>query len=121
MFKNLGRFVERFRIPLLIGWIAAAILVTMLAPNLDEIATNDNEDFLPKDAPSIAGQALVEESFPSQVRSGSVTIVFDAGDGNTITDEANMAFISAVSTWLVSEDAPEGIAGVMSPTLSPEA
>lgn len=119
MFQFIGRAADQYRIPLLIGWITAAILVTALAPNLDDIATNDSSDFLPDDSPSIAGRALVEEHFPGQVQANTITLVFDAGDGSDITQQ--MPYIGEVSQWLLSEEAPEGIAGVQSPALNPEA
>lgn len=119
MFQFIGRAADQYRIPLLIGWITAAILITALAPNLDDIATNDSSDFLPDDSPSIAGRALVEEHFPGQVQANTITLVFDAGDGSDITQQ--MPYIGEVSQWLLSEEAPEGIAGVQSPALNPEA
>lgn len=121
MFKTIGRIADHYRIPLLIGWILAAILVTALAPNLDDIASNDSSDFLPENSPSQAGQELVEKHFPQNVEQGNVTLVFDAGEGGQITADENMAYIGEISQWLMSEDAPEGTLGVQSPTLNPEA
>ncbi len=121
MFKTIGRIADQYRIPLLVGWILAAVLVTALAPNLNDIASNDSSDFLPDDSPSIAGQALVEEHFPQQIQQGNITLVFDAGEGNPIATDENLAYIGEVSTWLTGVDAPEGIQGVQSPTLNPEA
>jgi RND superfamily putative drug exporter len=121
MFQTISRFTDRYRTPLLIGWIAVAVLITILAPNFDDVATNDQSDFLPDDAPSIAGQQLVAEYFPEQIQKGNITIVFDAGDGEKITASENMGFIGDFSSWLVSDEGPEGIRSVQSPTLIPEA
>lgn len=121
MFRTISQFTDRYRTPLLIGWIAVAIIITVLAPNFDDVATNDQSDFLPEDAPSIAGQALVEEHFPQQIQEGNITIVFDAGDGEKITSPENMDFVGDVSSWLVSDKGPQGIRSVQSPTLFPEA
>ncbi|KAB2861104.1 MAG: MMPL family transporter, partial [Anaerolineae bacterium] len=121
MFSTIGRFADRYRIPLLFGWIIVAIAVTVLAPNLEEVTSNDQSNFLPDDASSTVGSQLVNEHFPQQASDGSIVVVFEATDGTTVTDETNTAFIGQVSNWLVSENAPEHIASVTSPTLNPEA
>ena len=121
MFQAISRFTDRYRTPLLIGWIAIAVIVTIVAPNFDDVATNDQSDFLPNDAPSIVGQDLVEEHFPQQIQEGNITLVFDSGEGEVITNPDNMSFVDEISTWLTSEDGPEGIQSVQSATLLPEA
>ncbi len=121
MFSTIGRFADRYRIPLLFGWIIVAIAITVLAPNLEEVTSNDQSNFLPDDASSTVGSELVNEHFPQQASDGSIVVVFEATDGTTVTNETNTAFIGQISNWLVSENAPEYIASVTSPTLNPEA
>lgn len=121
MFATIGRFADRFRLPLLIGWIGVAVLVTLLAPNLDDVTDNDQTNFLPDDANSLRAQALIEEHFPASVQQGSAVLVFDAGPGNLITAPQNTAFIDSVSRWLASPDGPDHVIRVLSPTLNPEA
>lgn len=122
MFQAIGRFTDRFRIAIILGWIVLAIAVTALAPNLDEVVSNDQSNFLPEDAPAIVGSELVQQYFPQQAHTGNVVVVFESKDSTPITDPANTAIISELSEWLVSPEAPqEFIAGVQSPTLNPEA
>lgn len=121
MFQVIGRFADRYRVQIIVAWILAAVLVTALAPNLDDVTSNDQSDFLPQDASSQKGSDLVSQYFPAQADTGSVVVVFEASDGTAITDPANTAFIAEFSTWLVSDEQPDHIAGVQSPTLNPEA
>ena len=120
MFKLIGQFADRYRIPLLAGWIGAAILITLLAPNLDDVISNDQSDFLPDDAPSQIGFQLITEHFPDQAQNSNIVVVFDAGEGNQVLTPENSAYISEFSTWLISADQPDGIQSVQSPTFSSE-
>ncbi|MBI5931565.1 MAG: MMPL family transporter [Chloroflexi bacterium] len=121
MFSAIGRLADRYRIPLLLGWILVAIAVTALAPNLEDVTSNDQSNFLPDDASSRVGRELVNTNFPQQASQGSIVVVFEATDGTTVTDETNTAFIGRVSNWLASAEAPQYIAAVQSPTLNPDA
>lgn len=120
MFKLIGQFADRYRIPLLVGWIAAAILITLLAPNLDDVISNDQSDFLPDDAPSQVGFKLITEHFPDQAQNSNIVVVFDAGDGNEVLAPDNAAYIQDLSLWLAGDEQPDGIQSVQSPTFSPE-
>ena len=120
MFYTIGRLTDRYRIPLLVFWIGAAVLITALAPALEDVAGDDQTGFLPENAQSMIDRELVLEQFPALSNGSSVTLVFDAGDGQQITAEENLAYITRVSEWLVSDDAPAGIESVQSPTLNPE-
>ena len=121
MFMSIGRFVDRYRWFFLAAWISAAVIVTIVAPNLEDIASNDSSSFLPSDAPSISGQALVDEYFPGSFQDSTITLVFDAGEDAQITTPTNSAYIAEISDWLTGPDAPAGSGGVQSPSLNPEA
>lgn len=120
MFKFIGQFADRYRIPLLVGWIAAAILITLLAPNLDDVVSNDQSDFLPADAPSQIGFELITEHFPDQAQNSNIVVVFDAGAGNQVLTPENTTYIHEFSLWLIGEGHPAGIQSVQSPTFSPD-
>ncbi len=120
MFAAIGRLADRYRLVFLLGWLVAAVVITLTAPNLNDVTSNDQGDFLPDDASSIAGRKLVETNFPEQASDGSIVLVFDAGEGHSISDPANMAYIGDVSNWLNSPEGPDHIQSVLSPTLNPE-
>jgi RND superfamily putative drug exporter len=121
MFAAIGRIADRYRYALLAGWILAAILVTLFAPNLDDVTSNEQSDWLPDDASSITAQKMVERYFPQQVNEGAIVLVFDAGPNGQIQDDTNMGFIADVSQWLTGDTRPDHIRNVISPALNPEA
>lgn len=121
MFYALGRFSERYRWPLLIGWITAAVVITLLAPTLEDVAANNQSTFLPEDSRAMQDYDFANKHFPQLNIGSNLTLVFHVEEGHSITDEAYTAYIAQISNWLVSEDAPTGITGVQSPTLNPEA
>jgi RND superfamily putative drug exporter len=51
-FTAVGRFSVRFRWPVLILWLAAAIAAVQLLPSLSSVTQNNNTSFLPASAPS---------------------------------------------------------------------
>ncbi|MBI5961069.1 MAG: MMPL family transporter, partial [Chloroflexi bacterium] len=121
MFAAIGRFADRYRLYLLAGWIALAVIITLIAPNLDDVTSNDQSDFLPDDAASFKAAQLVEEYFPWLKQGPTAVLVFDAGAGQQISAPENMAFIAQISDWLAGPDKPELVEAVLSPTLNPEA
>lgn len=121
MFRSLGQFATQFRWPILAFWLIAAVGLTVVAPPLDSVTTDNQSEFLPADSDSIEARALLEQHFPASAESGNVVLVFDAGEGGNVLSEENAAFIQDMSLWLVGEDAPSGIQSVNSPTLVPAA
>lgn len=120
MFKIISQFADRYRVYLIVGWVSLAVLVTLLAPNLDDVISNDQSDFLPDDSPSQVGQELVETYFPQQVSPGNIVVVFDAATEGQVLSEDNAAFINAFSLALMQDESLEYIQSVQSPTFSPE-
>ena len=78
IFEYLGHFATRFRIPIIVAWVAAAAIVTLVAPNMADVVSSDLADFLPADAPFKHASALYGELFPDDNAEGSSVIVFDA-------------------------------------------
>jgi RND superfamily putative drug exporter len=57
MFQWLGHWVARYRFLVIAIWIIAAVVLTLLAPGLNEVSSSDQSDFLPEDAPFVHAQA----------------------------------------------------------------
>lgn len=58
IFESIGRVVVRFRWLVLVGWIAAAIAVSVFFPTLASVSKSNNSDFLPSNSPSIKAANL---------------------------------------------------------------
>lgn len=131
IFEYLGHFATRYRIPIIIVWVAAAALVTLTAPNLNDVVSSDLVDFLPKDAPYQRASALHEQVFPADIAQGSSVVVFDArasAEGILNPDAPSFEaqfeteagrFIRAFTEWATSTDAPDALDAVLSPVQSP--
>jgi RND superfamily putative drug exporter len=117
MFNRIGRFSATYRWPIIIGWIALAVIITLTAPNLDKVASSDSADFLPANAPYTEGVKRLRDNFPgSGTLSSAVVIVVETTDGSSIRDEPGWSYLADLTTWLQSDAAPENTDEVLSPT-----
>jgi RND superfamily putative drug exporter len=74
MFEAIARFSVRFRWFIIVFWIAAVPVLTAHLPNINNVSTNDNSGFLPKNSPS--NQAVnLEGSFQPKGTANTSTIV----------------------------------------------
>ena len=131
IFEFLGRFATRYRFAIIMAWVAAAVVVTLTAPNLNDVVSSDLVDFLPKDAPYQRATALYEQLFPADTAEGSSVVVFDArqsGEGILKPDAPTFEeqfdteagrFIRAFTDWVSSDQAPAALSTVVSPVQSP--
>jgi len=130
MFRRIGRFATRYRIPIIVVWVAAAVIMTIIAPNIDSVASSDQADFLPGDAPFVHAQQVYQETFPEGFAPGSTVIVLDAReaggvfnpDAETFEEQIDTPvgrFIVTLRDWLHGDDGPENVMQVVDPALSP--
>ncbi len=130
-FERIGRFATRFRLFIIAGWIAGAVLVTLIAPHIEEVASSDTADFLPSNAPFAHAEAVYKNTFPDDFAPSSTVIVIDARQaaggilnpaGATFEDQIDTEtgrFLNELGAWLTGPDAPPGIQSVTLPTTSP--
>lgn len=127
MFAHLARFVNRFRIPIIVAWIALAVVVTLVAPNIDAVASSDQADFLPASAPFIHANQVYQETFPETYFPSNTVIVFDAGrvgplalteTGGLDTSVGVGKLIAGLEAWLNGPDKPENVGDVLTPATS---
>jgi len=120
MFRCLGRIAAKYRVLVIIVWIALAAGLTAVAPSLDEVSSSDQKDFLPEDAPFIHAQKVQERVFPEQSAASSSVVIVDAGPGRDVYDPKVWAFVEELETWLSSGQAPSNISQVAGPATMPE-
>jgi RND superfamily putative drug exporter len=116
MFARLGLFATRFRWHIMAAWIIVAAVLTLLAPNINEVAVSDQRAYLPAAAPSLDANAVVAKYFPDRVSPSSAVLVFDAGSGGTVEQGPASQAIAAVTSWLTGPDAPAAVDTTLSPT-----
>lgn len=94
----------------ILGWALLGVGLAMVAPAFDQVATYDDGAFLSEDAPSVVGDRLVEQGWPDDDLSGSITVVLERTDG-TLTD-ADREALSDLVAWARSDDAPDQLGTV---------
>ena len=120
MFARLGSFAVRFRWFIIAAWILVAIVLTVVAPNINSVAVSDQSAFLPASAPSLDANQMVKKYFPDRVSPSSAVVVVDAGAGNQAGQGAAARFVSDLTAWLTGPDKPSGVSQAWSPTYGDE-
>ncbi len=120
MFSRLGSFAVRFRWFIIAAWFLVAIVLTVVAPNINDVAVSDQRAFLPASAPSLDANQVVKKYFPDRVSPSSAVVVVDAGVGNQADQGAAGEFVNELSAWLTGPDKPAGVSQVWSPALGDE-
>jgi putative drug exporter of the RND superfamily len=85
-------------------WVALTAGLLLLTPSFEEVATYDDTAFLPEGSPSVVGNRLVEEGWPDDDLSSTITIVLERPDG-ALTD-GDLEVVAELVGWARSEDAP---------------
>ena len=86
MFSALAGFTQKYKIPIIIVWLAVAAVLVILAPSLSKVGVTDDSQFLPRNTESIQAQEIIKSRFTNAVAqsAGSTTIViYDAGGFNS--------------------------------------
>lgn len=117
MFDRIGHFAARYRLPIIIFWVALAAIVTVLAPPLEQVASSDSSDFLPADAPFTRAYGLAQQYFPDQSMDGSAVIVVETTDGSDVRQSPAWDFLIETAAWLETVDGPTPITSILSPTM----
>ena len=115
MFARLGSFAARFRWFIIAAWLVVAVVLTLVAPNINDVAVSDQRAFLPSSAPSLDASKMVKKYFPDRVSPSSAVVVVDAGAGGRVDQGVAAEFVAGLTAWLSGPDAPEAVDQVWSP------
>ncbi len=113
-FALLGRLAAQYRWPIIIGWLALAGLVTVLAPPLDQVTSSNTADLLPADAPFKQAETMLRQTFPDAQAKTSVAVVLESPNG-AIREQSVQTFLARLTAWLSSKEASGSITEVVSP------
>jgi len=100
----------------IIIWIAAIGVISSIAPSLSEVTTNEQDEFLPGGAESVAAAQLASEKFPTGDGIPAL-IVFSSSGGY----DALKAPISMFAESVRGSESPEAVLSVLTPEDSPGA
>ncbi len=114
MFARIGRFSARNRWAIIVGWVTLAVLITLVAPRMEDIASSDTADFLPANAPYAQGFEQMQTYFPGENTTGSAVIAIEVPEG-TVRDGEAWAFMATLTNWLETGEVSAVITDLMSP------
>jgi RND superfamily putative drug exporter len=80
MFRFLGRITATHPFLVCAAWLAAAVFLTLLAPNWDAQTVDDDVRFLPDRCPSVRGYKLLQQAFPHDVFASRAVFAFERDD-----------------------------------------
>jgi RND superfamily putative drug exporter len=120
MFARLGSFAARFRWFIIAAWLVVAVVLSLVAPNINDVAVSDQRAFLPSSAPSLDASRVFKQYFPDRASPSSAVVVIDAGAGNRADEGSAAQVVAELTNWLSGPDAPKAVNQVLSPTLGDE-
>jgi RND superfamily putative drug exporter len=75
MFALLANIVNRRGWIILVGWLAFAVGLFLVAPPWERVSRDDDVRFFPPGYPSVVGQELLERGFPTDAASSQVVVI----------------------------------------------
>ena len=61
--QSVARMLRRFAVPIILGWLAITMLVTLAVPSLEQVARDHAVSLGAKDAPSVKAMARIGQVF----------------------------------------------------------
>ena len=112
MFSALSKFTVKYRIPIILIWLVATVVLFLFSPKLSEVGVTDQSQFLPKSTQSAEASQLLKDKFPdsSAAASTGIIVIYNANGLNA----DNMQAAESIHSWLVSDSAPKDIERVIS-------
>jgi putative drug exporter of the RND superfamily len=112
IFAALGRFVDKYKYPVLLVWLALAIIFMLTAPSLSKVGVTDQSQFLPTATESVHVRDLLQNKFAhtDTFTSSALLVVFNK-DSLSQEDKDRA---QQVHDWLISDSAPPAVSGVTS-------
>jgi RND superfamily putative drug exporter len=119
-FDRVVGFVEANARWVLAAWMVAAVVLTLVAPSLNDVGSSDTSDFLPANAPSQRADRLLARLFPNDpARDASIVVVARRG-GLTDADRGYVAGLTrAMTTGVLGRDVKSVQSAATSPELAP--
>ncbi|MCG7606071.1 MULTISPECIES: RND family transporter [Mycobacterium] len=88
--KGIARWIRRFAIPVIVGWIALLAFLSATVPPLEVVGQMRSVSMSPDEAPSVIAMKRVGKVFDEFHSDSSAMIVLEAqGDGNKLGDDAH--------------------------------
>ncbi|NIP69275.1 MAG: MMPL family transporter, partial [Planctomycetales bacterium] len=112
--EKIGKFTAKYRYPVILFWVALLVTITILAPDLGDVASSDQAGFLGDDELSVKATEILAKYFPEQAPPSAAALVVESQNGS-LRDEAAQAYLADLSDWLQRDLAPGLVTQVFSP------
>lgn len=96
-FTGLGRFVVRFRIPVVVAWVVVAVVCIHLLPTLASVSKDSNSAFLPSSSPSMRAAQLASPFQNSTLAASTLVAVSNDGPLTAAEQAAVTRFETKIS------------------------
>ncbi len=91
MFRSIAELVTRRGWVVVLGWLAFAAGLSLIAPPWSAVSRDDDVRFFPPEYPSVVGRGLLERGFPADIGGASVIVLAERADAPL--SEADLTFI----------------------------
>ncbi|OBI20508.1 RND family transporter [Mycobacterium sp. E2497] len=92
----IARAIRRFSIPIIFGWLAVAVLVTLCVPSLEKVGQEHSVSMTPDEAPSIQAMKRMGKVFAESDSDNAAMIVLE-GD-QPLGDDAHKFYAALIRT-----------------------
>lgn len=92
MFLSLGKFVTRHWLAVIVGWVLIVVFLRWVAPNWDDVTRDGDLAFLPPQMPSVRGERLLSDAFPSDRAKSEIAVYVGREEGTLQGDELAVAY-----------------------------
>jgi putative drug exporter of the RND superfamily len=94
---TLPRFIRVFAVPIVLGWVALAVILTVAVPSLEEVGQEQSVSLSPADAPSMEATKHIGRVFQESDSDSSAMVVLE-GDA-PLGDEAHRFYADMVAKF----------------------
>jgi RND superfamily putative drug exporter len=115
MFEKIGNVASRYRLPIIIGWVVLLVGISLVAPDLAQVSSSNQEEFLADSELSMIAEEAAAKYFPEQSPPTSLVIAVESRV-DSLRGEASQAYLSELTDWLQLNFAPDLVTDVLSPT-----
>jgi putative drug exporter of the RND superfamily len=98
MFQALARLVNTRGWLIILGWVAVATVLFLIAPSWESVSRDDDVSFFPPGYPSVVGQSLLKRGFPKDVASSQAVLITERSNGKLT--QSDFDFIVKLSNRL---------------------
>lgn len=92
MLLPLGRSINDYRAVVIFAWLAAVILLKLVAPSWSEVAMDGDLQHLPVNTTTVRGMKLNARAFPHERAKSQIVLVFARADQELTIDDRQFAY-----------------------------